>query len=41
MYSAGSEDIFNYVPKKLLPVEIGGFGESHNHFNGTYTFNIV
>lgn len=24
-----------------MPVEIGGYGESHNHFNGTYIYIYI
>ncbi|VVC28349.1 CRAL/TRIO, N-terminal domain,CRAL-TRIO lipid binding domain [Cinara cedri] len=33
LYSPGSEEIFSYVPRKVMPVEIGGLGKSHNHYN--------
>lgn len=34
VYPVGSEEVFNYVPRKLMPVEIGGLGCSHNQLNG-------
>lgn len=34
IHLADSEDIFNYVPKKIMPAEIGGSGRSHHYYNG-------
>lgn len=34
MYPVGSEDIFNEIPRNMLPAEIGGTGKSHSHYQG-------
>lgn len=41
IHGAGSEDIFNYVPKKIMPLEIGGLGKTHNNYNGEFTDKII
>lgn len=34
VHVVGSEDIFNYVTRNMLPAEIGGTGPSVNQLNG-------
>lgn len=33
IHLADSEDIYNYVPKKIMPAETGGLGRSHHYYN--------
>lgn len=34
VHSVGSDDIFNFVPRSMLPVEVGGTGISYNPLTG-------
>lgn len=34
MHPVGSEDIFKHISRDKLPVEVGGTGKSHSHFQG-------
>ncbi|XP_050439712.1 alpha-tocopherol transfer protein-like [Adelges cooleyi] len=40
-HSVGSQNIFNYVPKELLPEEIGGSGKCHTFYSDEIYKNIV
>lgn len=41
LHPPGSEDIFNHVPRNIMPVEVGGTGKSYNHFNDELYNNLI
>ncbi|XP_025410036.1 alpha-tocopherol transfer protein-like [Sipha flava] len=40
LHQVGSNNIFDYVPKKLMPLETGGYGKSHTFYNDELYNNI-